>query len=78
MSMFCKKAVDHEFNISGGYSAEFDGWTAKTADIGTAIRQIPTLSSFLCWKVRFKNQVNYVMDRRSGVVESHSSSKQGT
>ena len=34
----CKKAVDHEFISSGGYSAEFYGWTAKTADIGTSIR----------------------------------------
>ena len=37
----CKKASDREFIISGGHSAEFNGWTAKTADIGTAIRQIP-------------------------------------
>ena len=37
----CKKAVDHEFIISGGYSAEFYGWTAMTASVGTAIRQVP-------------------------------------
>ena len=37
----CKKAVDHEFIIAGGDSAEFYGWTAKTANIGTAIRQVP-------------------------------------
>ena len=36
----CKKAVGHEFIISGGHSAEFYGWTAKTADSGTAIRQV--------------------------------------
>ena len=36
----CKKAVDHKFILSGGHSAEFYGWTAKTADIGTAIRQV--------------------------------------
>ena len=30
----CKKAVDHKFNIVGGYSAEFYGWTAN---IGTSI-----------------------------------------
>ena len=40
----CKKTVDHEFIISGGYSA-FYGWTAKTADVGTAIRQV--LCTFL-------------------------------
>ena len=34
----CKKAVNHEFIVPSGYSAEFYGWTAKTADIGTAIR----------------------------------------
>ena len=43
----CKKAVDHKFIISGGHSVEFNGWTAKKADIGTAIRQIPyTLPHF--------------------------------
>ena len=36
-----EKAVDHGFIISGGYSAEFCGWTAKTANIGTASRQVP-------------------------------------
>ena len=34
----CEKAVAHDFIISGGYSVEFYGWTAKTANIGTAIR----------------------------------------
>ena len=34
----CKKAVDHEFIIAGGDSAEFYDWTAKTANIGTAAR----------------------------------------
>ena len=37
----CKRAIDHEFIIAGGDSAEFYGWTAKTANIGTAIRQVP-------------------------------------
>ena len=41
MSTFRKKAVDHKFIISSGYSAEFYGWTAKTAETGTAIRHIP-------------------------------------
>ena len=36
----CKKAVDYEFINTGGYSAEVYGWTAKTANIGTSIRQI--------------------------------------
>ena len=36
----CREAVDYEFLHSGGFSAEFHGWTAKTANIGTAIRQI--------------------------------------
>ena len=37
----CEKAVDHEFINTGGNSAEFYGWTAKTANFGTTIRQIP-------------------------------------
>ena len=36
-----KKTVDHRFIICSGHSVEFYGWTAKTTDIGTAIRQIP-------------------------------------
>ena len=31
----------HKFIIPGGYSAEFYGWTAKTDNIGTTIRQVP-------------------------------------
>ena len=37
----CEKAVDYEFYNTGGTSAEFYGWTAKTANIGTAVREIP-------------------------------------
>ena len=33
--------VDHEFVTTGGIPAEFNVWTAKTANIGAAIRQIP-------------------------------------
>ena len=34
------KTVDYEFYNVGGITAEFNGWTAKTANIGAAIRQI--------------------------------------
>ena len=37
----CRKAVDFEFHNTGGLSAELYGWTAKTANFGTSIRQIP-------------------------------------
>ena len=43
----CEKAVDHEFVNTGRYSAEPYGWTAKTAHIGAAIRQIP-YSTIIC------------------------------
>ena len=33
--------ADHEFVITGGDSTETYGSTAKTANIGAAIRQIP-------------------------------------
>ena len=36
----CKKAVDCDFVNARGISAEFYGWTAKTANIGAAIQQI--------------------------------------
>ena len=37
----CRKAVDNEFHNTDGISAEIYGWTAKTANIRVAIRQIP-------------------------------------
>ena len=37
----CDKTVDYEFHNTGGLTAERHGRTAKTANIGIAIRQIP-------------------------------------
>ena len=37
----CNKAVDYEFYIADGITAELHGRTPKTANIGIAIRQIP-------------------------------------
>ena len=56
----CKKAVDHKFIISGGYSAEFYGWTAKTADIGTAIRQIPNTFYILMLEDKIQKPSDYL------------------
>ena len=38
---FCDKALDYEFYNAGGITAELHGRTAKTANFGNAIRQIP-------------------------------------
>ena len=71
----CRKAVDYEFFKTGGNSAEPYCWTAKTANIGTAIRQIPysTVSSMLEDKTQESSDSlfcffigHYVMDQRSG------------
>ena len=48
----------HEFVNSGRNSEEPHGWTAKTANIGAAIRQIP-YSTFIFYMLRFKNQVTF-------------------
>ena len=40
MPTFARRLLTMEFIIAGGVSAEFYGWTAKTAIIGTAIRHI--------------------------------------
>ena len=37
----CDKAMDYEFYNAGGITAELHGRTAKTANTGIAIRQIP-------------------------------------
>ena len=42
----CRKAVDYEFSDTGGVSAKFYGWTAKTANFGVAIRLIPWSTIF--------------------------------
>ena len=41
MSTLARRPSTTKFISSSGYSAEFYGWTAKTAEIGTAIRHIP-------------------------------------
>ena len=62
MPMFARRFVDHEFVNTSGCFAGFYGWTAKTANIGTAMRQVPAPSTFLCWKIRFKNQATSCSD----------------
>ena len=57
----CRKAVDFEFVNTCGYSAEFYGWTAKTANIKAAIR-FPNPQLFWVWEIRFKNQVTTCSD----------------
>ena len=39
------------------FPQNFDGCTAKTVNVGVAIRQIPNPKSVLVWRVRFNNQV---------------------
>ena len=41
MPTIARRPSDHKFIKSRGYSSEFPGWTAKTANIGTAVRKIP-------------------------------------
>ena len=63
-----------EFKNTGGTSAEFYGWTAKTANIGTAIREIP-YSTFI-WCGEYDSRIKrlpvlisigcHVVDQRGG------------
>ena len=71
----CNKAVDYEFYNTGGIAAELCGRTAKTANIGTAIRQIPQSTIALGEENSFQNLCHYlfwfsiewyVVDQRSG------------
>ena len=70
----CKKAVNHKFIISGGYSADFYGRTAKTADMRTAIRQSPCTLYIFMLEEKIQKTFDYlfwfsiggfVMDQRS-------------
>ena len=56
----CKNAVDHKFITSGGCPAEFHGRTAKTADIGTAIRQIPYTFYILMLEDKIQKPSDYL------------------
>ena len=59
----CSKAVDYEFYNARGITYELHGPTAKTANIGIAIRQkFPYPQSLLVWKFRFKTQVTTCSD----------------
>ena len=42
----CNKAVDYDFNNTGGITAELHGRTAETANIGIAIREYHDPQSF--------------------------------
>ena len=67
----CKNTADFESFCSCGCSTEFYGWVAKTSDIGTSTWQesedhkrselqfdkFRTPSTYLCFKIGFKNQV---------------------
>ena len=65
----CNNTVDYEFYNAGGITAELHGRTAKTANIGIAVRQIPySTKLFLCWKIRFKNQVTTCSDLPSDTM----------
>ena len=57
-----RKAVDYEFYNSAGITAEFHGWTAKTADIETSIQQIPQSPIIFCWKTRIRSQMTACSD----------------
>ena len=35
---FFKKTINHEFFLSSGNTTEFNGWTAKSTDIGGSVR----------------------------------------
>ena len=71
----CRKAVDDEFSNTGGVSAELYGWTAKTANFGAAIRQIPLSPIIHCLEDTIQKSSDrlfglsiggHVMDQRSG------------
>ena len=48
----------NKFFPTSGNSTQFCCRTARTANIGASVRQIPTPSTFSCWKLRFKTQVS--------------------
>ena len=51
----CKKAVDHEFGLSRGYSTDSKCRSCNSTNS-------PVHNLFWCWKIRFKNQVTTCSD----------------
>ena len=56
----CNKAVDYEFYNAGGITAELHGRTAKTANIGIAIRKIPSSTIVLGVENSIQNTSHYL------------------
>ena len=56
----CKKVVDHEFIFASGDSADIHGWTAKTANIGTSIRQVPCTFYILMLEDKIQKPSDYL------------------
>ena len=50
----CRKAVDHELLFASGYSTEFCVGQQRQQILELQFDKIPTLSTFSCWKIRFK------------------------
>ena len=70
MPTICKKAVDHEFIITDGHSAEFYVFGRQISEL--QFDKFSNSQTCLVWKFRFKTQV--VMDHSSGSnVMDHSS-----
>ena len=59
MPTFCMKAVDHEFFNTDGNSAKSYGWTAKTANIGAAIRH--SLIHIHSWCERYDSKIKWLL-----------------
>ena len=62
MPTFATKPLTTSSTIPAELPAELHDRTAKTANIGIAIRQIPNTTSFLVWIIRFKNQATTFSD----------------
>ena len=56
----CNKTVDYEFYNGRGITAEQHGRTAKTANIGTAIRQIPQSTIIVGEESTIQNSSDYL------------------
>ena len=68
----CKKVVKHDFSSRVPRILLL----TKTENVGASVQEIPTPSTFSCWKIKFQTQVSdaispggYVVDRRSKEVE---------
>ena len=61
MPTFARRPSTMSSSFPGEYSEEFQGWTAKTANVGAAIRQIPYSTNIFILEDKIQKPGDYLL-----------------